>query len=396
MSQENNSFERIAENVKTSFHDFARKRSPLDPNFLRRIADAARWQAQLARLFAFVPGAGRPIRGKKYLFLSARHGHLVSSFRRDEAAIIGGPSDFSLARKTKLPFRFTGDLLAASSSMLFGMQFVPTRWIVRRWLGFFARQQDPCYLVVPSDTLPIALLLVKIAEQCPNVTVVCVQHGLFNSGFDADDIEGRNSAINLVYCDAQRREMERRLHGALVEVMGFPAEFRREPAQAQQVQTAILVGNGTLDSTTSRYRRSLQIFDSVQATLERAGLSVEYRPHPSEHGIPAAQIAFRMNRQSKDELLVGDRKAFIGFTSTLLYEAHLAGHVAVVLHDAALPGYAMSDFGLKVDTSAMDTLPELIARTSERESIGDSGLTPVRPRFEAALARATARITTAP
>lgn len=394
MSQENHSFERIAENVKTSFQDFARKRSPLDPDFLRRIADAARWQARLARIFAFVPGIGRPIQGKKYLFLSARHAHLVTSFHRDEAAIIGGPGDFALARRARLPFRFTGDLLAASSSMLFGMQFVPTRWIVRRWLRFFARQNDPCYLVVPSDTLPIALLLVKIAEQCPNVTVVCVQHGLFNSGFDADDIEGRNSAINLVYCDAQRREMERRLPGALVEVMGFPAEFRREPGQTQPVRTAILVGNGTLDP--ANYRRSLQIFDRVRSMLEAAGISVEYRPHPSEYRVPAAQIPFRMNRQSKDGLLGGERKAFIGFTSTLLYEAHLAGHVAVVVHDDFLPGYAISEFGLKVDTSAMDGLPELIASASERVCIGEGGMTPLRARFDAAIARAAARIRTVP
>lgn len=394
MNRKTSSFEQIVDNVKASFQDYAQKRSTWAPDFLRRIADTAKWQAELFRIFAFLPGAGLPIRGKKYLFLSARHAHLVSSFHRDEAAIIGGPNDFALARRAKLPFRFTGDLLAASSNIVYGMGFVPTRWIVGRWLRFFARQQDPCYLVVPNDTLPIALLLVKIAEQCPNVTVVCVQHGLFNSGFELDDIEGRNSAINLVYCESQRREMERRLRGAVVEVMGFPADFTRQPGQQPELKKAILVGNGTM--SLANYRRSLEIFDSVRSILERAGFEVEYRPHPSEYGIPVAQLDFRVNAQSKDEVLGGDRKVFIGFTSTLLYEAHLAGHVAVVVDDAALPGYAISEFGLKTDTTVMQHLPERIVGYSGQQSIGEHVLSPLRSRFEAALARAIARITAAP
>ncbi|MEO8161852.1 MAG: hypothetical protein ABI588_10575, partial [Arenimonas sp.] len=182
-----------------------------------------------------MPNGGAGIRDRRYLFLSTRFRSLVSCFAPSEAAVIGGPKDRATAAALGMPFAFTGDLLAASSAMLFGNRWIPVQPVLRRWRAFLAGQSDPCCLVVPADTLPISLLLVKVARDCPNVTVVCVQHGLFNADFDADDIEGRNSDLNLVYDSSQRVEMERRLPGALAEVMGLPEEFMPlEPGAGQR------------------------------------------------------------------------------------------------------------------------------------------------------------------
>jgi hypothetical protein len=383
-------YQRIVGNVQSSFQDFARKRAGIDPAFLRRMAKNEGWKAELSRIFALLPASGLPIRRKKFVFLSSRYDQLISQFNPDEAAIVGGPRDFALARRTGLKFRFTGDLLAASGSILFGRKFVPSRLVVASWLRFFSQQCDPCYLVVPNDTLPISLLLVKLADECSNMRVVCIQHGLFNSGFDLDDIEGRNSAINLVYCEAQRREMERRLPGALVEVMGFPANHVARSSDAPAVHRAILVGTGVLENFAS-YETALDIFTRVNAVLKSARVEVEYRPHPNEKGHDQAASIFSINGQTKNDLLSGDRKVFVGFASTLLYEASLAGHLVIILDDAAVPGYKISDFGIKLDSSEIDRLTEIVRDYYANGYPRVSPAINARSRFEAALAQATAR-----
>lgn len=382
---------RVVRDVRASFEDFVEKRSLEDPGFLRRMVNSDGWKTQISRILAFIPVNALRVRRKRYIFFSARHARLISRFGSQEAAIVGGPKDFAQARRMGLQFSFSGDLLAASSSILFGKRGIPSSWIVDRWIRFFSRQHDPCYLVVPSDTLPISLLLVKIADQCKNVRTVCVQHGLFNSGFALGDIEGRNSSINLVYCDSQRREMERRLPGALVEVMGFPAEFPIRASQASPLDHAILVGTGTYEDLTT-YMISLTIFHRVRSVLERAGFRVEYRPHPSEKDRAPALEDWTIDRQPTESLLSGPRKVFIGFISTLLYEAHLAGHRVIILNDVAIPGYDISDFGLKLDTTDMDRIVEMISVDSDETAIEHIDSSGVRERFELALRRAIDRL----
>jgi hypothetical protein len=322
--------------------------------------------------------------------VSTRYDELLSEFGPEEAAIIGGPRDRAPAAKLRLPFVFNGDLAAAVGALLFGQRWIPAGRVLRRWREFFRRQAQHCVLVVANDTLPMSLLLVKIARRCPNVSVVCLQHGLFNAGSDGDDIDGRNSQINLVYTDTQRREMERRLPGAIVEVMGLPIEMRCLDAGPGPTREAILVGPGLLDNLPA-YRATLQAFGRVARLLQDAGFDVRYRPHPSEFDVHEGKDAFVLDRTPKRELLCGPRRAFIGLNSTLLCEAHAAGHAVVVLVDPLLPISRVEDFGEVVSSDALEQLPAAIDRQAPRDFAREPGQSP-RIRFEAALARAQARL----
>lgn len=381
--------DRIIEDTRDAFQDFARKRSTLQPTIVRNMIERQSGLVTLLRPFGLLSVNNFRVRGKRYLFLSSRFAQLAGSFSRDEAAVIGGPADRAFATRSGLKFCFSGDLFVAAYNILFGHRFVPSRMVVRRWLRFFARQQERCYLVVPNDTLPLSTLLVTIARQCPNVVVVCVQHGLYSNIFDLDDIDGRNSHVNLVFSDGQRREMERRLPGALTEVMGLPSAYtpQREPKEL----TAVLVGTGIFEDPT-RYRRALDVFAAAGAALERSGIRVEYRPHPSEGAADEAARLFAINHVGKDDLLGGERKLFVGFYSTLLYEADVAGHVVFVLDDPTLPAYALCDFGIRIAASDADLLAELAPTTFAAAARRSGTSTGVRERFETALARAIARL----
>lgn len=391
MSAEPSEYERIRRSAQESFADFVHKRKITDdPGLVPRHAARGGWKARLLGALSWVSANNFRVRGKRYVFLNTRLGALVARYSDEAAAIVGGPSDWGFARRHGLSFCFSGDLYAAAFHLLFGAGRVPSRRIVGRWLRFFSQQQKPCYLVVANDTMPLAMLLVQIARRCPDVVVVCVQHGLLSAGplYQYDDVEGRNSHVNLVYTQAQRREMERRLPGALVEVMGFPCDFPPlDPGEPER--TAVLVGVGSFEDL-SALKVSLRIFGEVGARLARAGWRVEYRPHPSESGLGLLPSEFPTNRQDKRELLAGRRRLFLGFGSTLLYEAEVAGHAVLVLDDPELPGYSIADFGTRLDAHSLDELDER-AQVALFAPSAAPAMAGVRERFEQALSRALAR-----
>lgn len=383
--------EAIVRAAQASFADFVHKRRITDdPGLLARHAASGRWKARLLAPLSWLSLNNFRVRGRRYLFLNTRLGALAGKFSDEPSALIGGPGDLAFARRHGLPFCFSGDLYAAAFDLLFGAPRAPSRLIVRRWLRFFAQQADPCILVVANDTMPLAMLLVHIARRSPNVVVVCVEHGLLSAGpvYQYDDVEGRNSHVNLVYTPAQRQEMERRLPGALVEVMGFPCDFEPlDPGEPQR--RAVLVGVGSFEDL-GALKASLRIFGEVARRLSGAGWRVEYRPHPSELGLGLLPRELASNREDKRELLAGRRKLFLGFGSTLLYEAEVAGHAVFVLDHPELPGYSIADFGSRVDARFLDDIGERAdaALSAPSAAVAMAG---VRERFEQALARALSR-----
>jgi hypothetical protein len=388
-------YETVRKSARESFRDFVDKRSRIFPTVMQRMSQGHGVLIGLSRLSAFFPLPNFRTRNAKQIFLSARYGELIGQFHGDEAVIVGGPNELLASWRLKKRFRSSVDLYSAAFNILFATRCVPTNLVIARWMRFFARQQDPCYLIVPNDTSPHSLLLAKIANRCSNVRVVCIQHGLFNSGYDLDDIEGRNSDINLVYSDAQRDEMLRRLPGAIVEVMGYPAEFRPLAYPAPETPHVLLVGTGAVEHW-SVYKKSLDIFKSIERILSEAKAKIEYRPHPVEKPTTLASHEFSLNMESKDRLLSGERKVFIGFTSTLLYEAHLSGHMVVILDDPDLPGYKIDRFGFMVDSNDLHSLTGIILdnfRAQDPQSFYPNSL---RERYEAALGRAEAGLANLP
>ena len=382
--------EAIVAEVRLAFEQFVRARTPFFPTVRERMAaDPARasWWLQPAR---WLRAGDVSARGRRYVVLTARQAELVASFGGDEAVVVGGPADRRFARARGLPFCWQADLYLAARDILFAGGGDARRAfpIIARWREFLLRQADPCILVVGNDTSPISLLLVRIAASCPNLRSACVQHGLFNHGYDGDDIEGRNSDLNLVYDERQQAEMLRRLPRARVGVMGYPAELPAQAPPPESPARVVLVGSGEVEQP-EKYRVALQRYADAARCLLEAGLRVEYRPHPVEpEPVPLADPRVPVRREPKAALLGGTRKVFVGFTSTLLYEAHCFGHAVIVLDDPQVPGYALSRFGPRVDADQPQALPALVASCYGQAELPQRGR--LRERFEAGLREALA------
>lgn len=378
--------------MRASYEDFGRKRVATDdPAFFERVYRHGLPTARVLRFVAPLLRRSIAVSGRRMLFLSARYSDLLAAYDASDAMVLGGPADWRVARRLGLPFASTADLFLASYRILFGHPGSRPAEVFARWIAFLRRQADPCFLVVGNDTMPMALMLVTAAKSAPNVRVVCVEHGLLSAGpvYQFDDVEGRNSDINLVFTPAQRAEMERRLGGGVVEVMGLPVEKRA--ASIPSRPDVVLVGTGTLGDTDA-YERALSLFGAVRDEVEATGHAVAYRPHPSERGLGLAERRFRIDRSDKNALLGGAVKIFVGFSSTLLYEADQAGHVVVVLDDPALPGYPLRDFGLPFASSDLARLGPFLDAALFRHALPPSNRPSPRARFESALAAGLARL----
>jgi hypothetical protein len=379
----------IVERVRAAFEEFVQARAPFFPTVRERMAAdpwRASWWLWPAR---WLPLGDLSAAGRRYVFLNARHAELVASFGPTEAILIGGPSDRRFARRAGLPFCWQADLYLGARDILFrGPDARRAFPILERWRAFFQRQADPCFLVVANDTSPISLLLVAIAASCPNMRSVCLQHGLFNAGYDQDDIEGRNSDLNLVYDESQRTEMLRRLPRARVGVMGYPAQFPERPPAPEAAPRVILVGTGEVERP-ANYQLALRRFAEAAQGLLAAGMHVEYRPHPVEpEPVPLSEPRLPVRREPKAALLGGARKVFVGFNSTLLYEAHCFGHEVIVLDDPALPGYALSPFGHRLQAAHLAELPRMVAEGHATRASALPYPGRLRERFEAGLREA--------
>lgn len=382
--------DRVIRQARARFADFAAKRSLSQPQVLQRVLSHQRGLARAVLPLSFLPLGQTRAADRRLVFLSTRFRPLQDAVREDHPILVGNLRDLRAARKSRMPFSLTFDLLAACYPIVEGNAGPLARRVIGRWLRFFERQRDPCHLIVPHDTLPLSTLLVCIANECRNVITVCVQHGLFDPSFFADDIDGRNCAVNLVYDASQRSEMERRLPGAIVEEMGLPADFRPQPPCSGH-SLVVLVGTGVPERV-SRYDRALAVFASAGTALRGDQMTVQYRPHPSESSERLRDLGVPLNSMSKGALLGADQRVFIGFSSTLLYEAGCAGHAVVVLDDPDLPGTTRVPSAIVLPTSELDSIADAVREALARAGATREPVRPLRDRFYSALDRAVARL----
>lgn len=378
----------IAAEARAAFEDFVRKRASREPTLLRHTLEAQAWLVPWLAPLRLLPLNSFRGRGKRYVFLSTRFLQLARSFAPAEAAIVGSPSDARRARGSGLPVCLSLDLFVTAYRVMAGREGWADRLVIRRWLDYFRQQHPGCVLVVPNDTLPISTLLVTIARHCPDVLVACIQHGLYEPSFQLDDIDGRLCHVNFVYDDAQRAEMERRLPAAIAEVMGLPVQYS---CLERVERTAILVGTGMTEDPQS-YQRSLELFTEAVDALGAVGIRSAYRAHPTEGAAGLAAARFPLDRRAKEELLDGARKVFVGFASTLLYEAERAGHAVFVIDGPGLPAYRLSRFGTHLRVDDLGQIGRLAASALDTGPARAATATGLRDRFEAAVARAGRRV----
>ena len=100
--------------------------------------------------------------------------------------------------------------------------------------------------------------------------------------------------------------------------------------------------------------------------LEAAGIKVFYRPHPQDDIEQVNLIFSNISITEKSELLISSRKVFIGFESSLLFEAHEFGHKTIGIDTLELKNIRAFDVDYEVSANNFENLPDLILEIFEK------------------------------
>lgn len=329
---------RLAEDIVRSALDYVRERQHWSPRMneaLRARAMGLRAPAGLVLGLLQVP---RPVDAETVnVFQSARHADFMKTFDRRSVLVTGWVDEWRLARREGYRFVWSFGVTAAVDLAMFRGWMSPLRMMLARWRRALGRARRVT-VYLSDDTSPFGTFMAHLARALPNeARSVCVAHGYFCRLDVPLRYEGALCDHNFVW-DERQVELLSATHAGL-QVIGPPLDARARPAA---IDTLVLVGVGHPSAEEAVFERSMRCYAEIaEIAARRHGLRVLYRPHPSERADPALMDSLRARFGGTDDLssierLNSPRSVFVGFASSLLFEAAIAGHAAVYV--AGRPG----------------------------------------------------------
>lgn len=174
-------------------------------------------------------------------------------------------------------------------------------------------------LIVHSDALPFGRCLVMAGKEL-GLTTVCIQHGNFREYNIVSEQDGFLCNINITRSN-EDSEIIKKSNPATT-LMAIPDFFLlcTKDSKMGSSHRVLLLGEGfhMLDKDFNKlYIEQLQY---LEIELEKIGLEVLFRPHPSERNM---NWNSKFHNVDSDDLIISMAKtsAIIGFSSTLLQEA---------------------------------------------------------------------------
>jgi len=286
----------------------------------------------LIRLLDWWPNRKPP----RYVFQGLRHRHLIQSLPASEVLVLGGRGEFLACMRMGCRFNWIGFVAKAFDLYFWGGDDAALRLAIesiRRRLATPGRQ--PGYLFLYEDTLPTGLMLALSLSSMPGMAVVCVQHGYYGPERLNRRNEGSICRFNLLI-DREQGRFIKGLKDPGSFVLGLPYDVAPPSRFERRV---ILVGAGGRGSDAARYLLSLSHFVRIYFLLRGAGISVSYRPHPDEDPELVSGFFPHTCLEDKWTLLRGSRSVFVGFNSTLLFEALSFGNGVIGLDTSEFAGH---------------------------------------------------------
>jgi len=258
---------------------------------------------------------------KKYIFVGLRYKELLTGIPSNEILIIArGKSDMSYALKNNIPFIFSYSITYYFLRACLEGNQAKLENEMCKFFKLFSLQQKICYLILTSDTKPDEMFFLSLASQFSGIfRVLCVQHGIYNN-FEKDKflvVDGERTPFNLIYNESQREIMSRYIKNSELLIMGPPWNLPCVIPEGDR--DVILVG-------TDEGSPYSDIFQQLSKLLKADKIDHTYRPHPADKNILPDDLLNAIDARSKEDLLSGKPKIFIGFISTLLFEAYMSGH----------------------------------------------------------------------
>lgn len=294
-------------------------------------------------------------RENSFIFESLRNQEIIDLLPKEQIMILGGKNERRECLDKGYRFFWIGGIVAAV--ILAGEKNVLFPLRITIWVCKLKLKNLRTYFMLYEDTLPVGLFFALLGNNCGQQTI-SIQHGFCTEGelfFD-----GHLCKFNLSYSKTQAKFIKGK-ESTFLE-LGPPFDIKYPIETSNEV---ILVGTGWKGLLPGFYDNSLKDFRRIQSILVPQGWRVFYRPHPNEN--EADYLAFfpEIDRRSKIDCLSNTKKVFIGYISSLLYEAKVFGHGVININDQDMPELAFTTH-LKLDKANFNKIDGDIGTVHQR------------------------------
>ena len=286
--------------------------------------------------------------------------------------VMGGRKELIFCLKNGYRFYWLGAIFYGFNQFIFSEKNNLFSLVVVSLRKMFSKDINKRYLFLCDDSLPEGMTLSFALESIPNLNIVCIAHGIIN--FEPSRIkiipEGISCKFNLLWDKSQKFFFkDDKNHASFV--LGLPYEVSLPKNHCREV---ILVGDCGLSSNAVRYFYALYVFCKIYRILEAAGIDVSYRPHPQDDIEYVQSIFSNVCITQKNELLTSNRKVFIGYESSLIFEAGNFGHTTIGLDALELmeskyfehKDNRAFDVDFEVSSDNFENLPSLVLDIFEK------------------------------
>lgn len=264
---------------------------------------------------------------KKYIFINSKYSDIICSLDRRDVLVMGGITDFFFCFGKGIKFVWIGYLVKA-----FNIHYYYGRsdaYVKSLSLLNKAIPDGNCkkHLLLWEDDLTVGLSFSHLFNKNKLVNVICIQHGLFVSGELIKPV-GSNSNYNFLIKKSQAKFFEN-YNDNCCEI-GITYDVSTNPKFKKNIY---LIGIGGLGINDPIYLYSIYLYSVIigKFTKSKSEYRIFYRPHPIEDIDFCRKLFKNIDTTPVKDLFGLSKSTYIGFQSTLLYEAKYFGNVTIAI-----------------------------------------------------------------
>lgn len=263
----------------------------------------------------------------KYLFVSLRNKEIISSlFGTEDICVLTTSDEKQLCLNYGWNYYWVGGIHASIMLALKMNIYTPLKLNI--FLLKCRLKNKNSWIINYNDTSPIGVFFSMLGNECLCPTL-CVGHGFGVVLKDLDIIyDGAHTKYLMLYSLDDKAIAP----SPITKCYELGPPFDVDPLENKSNQL-ILVGVGSTAILPDFYRRSLIFYKKIYEIAIQLGINIQYRPHLSERDGDFSDFFTDIDNSEKINCLSLTKKLFIGFNSTLLFEAKYFGHEVIILSD---------------------------------------------------------------
>ena len=265
---------------------------------------------------------------KKYIVLGLREESFLTSLPRKNTLLIArNLREVFFAITKGYSFRYLG--LAEYYLIRAYFENKPSllQGLVKQLVVLVTSSKKSRFIFYFSDFAPLEVIFRIISNEGKRVFTVCVQHGVLlktNQGF----IQEGSLSDYFLANGHEQAEIAPKLLGEKVKIVNLGPAYELPLIKEKASLEVILVSNGGEDVDLKRSQLTNLILNKLSKKLEENLINYAIKLHPSDVNL-SYDAKEKIFLGTKNDVLSNNPKIFIGFVSSLLYEAHSIGHTSI-------------------------------------------------------------------